>query len=125
MKRVLHTLSACCLLMAVLIGGCGALSLRDHRVLIHRRFDGKNDMRVNAIASCNGGLWLFSKVYFRKPGTTFVDPGWYFGPGSYGMDDKPWGVPHHFKEDHRGAYGHTLVLPHWFVSLSFIALGSP
>jgi hypothetical protein len=124
-RRLVNIISGAFLVVAVLIGGCGVISLRDHRVLIHRRFDPETNMRVNAVASCDGALWIFSKVYFRRPGTTFVSPGWYFGPGSYGMDDRPWARPHYFNENNRAAYGHMLALPHWLVALLCLMLGFP
>jgi hypothetical protein len=126
MKRLVNIISGVFLVVAVLIGGCGVASFRDHRVLIHRRFDAETNMRVNAVASCEGAVWIFSKVHFRRPGINFfVIPGWYFGPGSFSMDDRPWGRPHYSKENNRGAYGHMLVLPHWLVALLCLMLGFP
>jgi hypothetical protein len=121
---LIRLLSACCLFLAVLIAGCGIISLRDHRALIHRRFDSNNDMRVNAIASCDGALWLFNSVHLRRPGTIFTDAGWYFGPASFG-GDRPWLRPYYQKHSNSGGLHYMLVLPHWFVALVFLSFGLP
>ena len=125
MKRFFRILSACCLFLAVLIGGCGLVSVRDHRGLINRRFDRNNDMRVNGIASCNGALWMFNSLYLRRPERTFTEPGWYFGPASYGGERPPWLRPYYQRHSYRGDVAYLLILPHWFVSLIFLAFGFP
>jgi hypothetical protein len=120
-----NILSACCFGLGLLIGGCGVLSLRDHRTLIHRRFDNQGAMRVNMVASCNAALWLSIDIYRPEPGTTFTEPGWYFGPGSYSATDRNWWRPYYFHHTWITYDQETLVLPHWIVASLFVLPGLP
>jgi hypothetical protein len=126
MKRILHTLSACCLFMAVLIGGCGVLSARDHRLLRHVRRPSDDEMRVVGVASCDGAIWLSSSVYFRRVGTVFSAPaGWFFGLSGFTLDGVPWARPYYFHHKGDGYDQRSLILPHWLVATLFLLPGVP
>jgi hypothetical protein len=125
-RRVLHILSACCLVLGLLIGGCGVISLRDHRLLRHVRRPSSDEMRVRGVASCDAAIWLSSSWSVRRPGTVFLAPaGWYFGPGSFTTDGRPWARPYYFHHSRGGSDQKTLILPHWLVAVCFVALGLP
>src|SRR5688572_1934744 len=94
MRRLLLTLSACSMMLAVLVGGCGVLSLRDHRSLAHRRLDVNKEMRSLAIISCDTAIFLADSFHRRQPGTESLDR--YFGPGRAGFPDRNWIRPYYF-----------------------------
>ncbi len=125
MRRLLNIFSACCLALGLLIGGCGLVSLRDHRELAHRRFDSNNDLRVNVISSCDASLWISTAIHRREPGVILSAGGWYFVPASYGFQDRNWWRPYYF---HYRTSAHDqifLIVPHWIVASSFLLLGLP
>jgi hypothetical protein len=124
-RRPVNIFSACCLLLSLLVGGCGLLSLRDHRTLIHRRFDSKNNLRVNMVASCDAAIWLSTNTYRPQPGTTFSGLGWYFGPGSYVSTDRNGWRPYYFHHTGPSYDQRILILPHWLVATFFLALSFP
>src|SRR4051812_26068988 len=93
-RRWFHILSRCCLVIGLLIGGCGLVSLRDHRALIHRSLNRENNMRVIAIASCDGSIWLFNDYYPGAYHDHFANLGWYFGPSGFAWTDRNWWRPY-------------------------------
>jgi hypothetical protein len=111
--------------MGLLIGGCGVFSLRNHRALTYHRFDRNNDMRVIAIASGDGSIWLFNDVYRRTNEGRFAGPGWYFGPSGFGWPQRNWWRPYYLHYSGPDYDQKNLILPHWLVAVFFFTLGLP
>lgn len=124
-RRWFGIFSRCCLVIGLLVGGCGLLSLRDHRALNHRRFNGNYDMRVIAIASCDSAIWLFNDHYVGSYKDHFANPSWYFGPSGFGWTDRKWLRPYYVHHSGPGYDQKVLVIPHWMVTVLLLAAGFP
>ena len=113
-------------MLAVLIGGCGLISLKEHLLLRHIHSERADEMHVRAIASCDGALWVSSIVHTQLARATYTaPPGWYFGGGSFGWQDRNWFRPYYFKYDYHSGHGYTVVLPHWLAATVLFVPGLP